>query len=90
MQELCRPNAYAPRILKQITAMRPVATAIANRWMLGWPQPTKELLKSGRYLEALKAQEQQVREVLSEPGNRHLARHEILQEFGLSLGPPNA
>lgn len=66
----------------------PLATEISNRWMLGWPQATKELLKSGRYLEALKAQEQQEREVLSEPGNSHLARHEIVQEFGLSLSPP--
>lgn len=90
MQELYRPKAYPPGILKQIKAMPSVATEIANRWMLGWPQATKELLKSGRYLEALKAQEQQEREVLSEPGNGHLARHEILQEFGLSLSPPNA
>ena len=88
MQQLHKPGLYPPRILAQIKAMPPLATEISNRWMLGWPQATKELLKSGRYLEALKAQEQQEREVLSEPGNSHLARHEIVQEFGLSLSPP--
>ena len=33
-------------------------------------------------------QEQQEREVLSQPGNSHLARHEIVQEYGLNLAPP--
>lgn len=90
MQELYNPKMYPPGIQSQIKAMPPLATEIANRWMLGWPQATKELLKSGKYLEALKAQEQQEREILSEPGNSHLARHEIVQEFGLSLAPPTS
>ena len=42
----------------------------------------------GIYLEVLTNQEQQEREALSQPGMNHLARHEIVQEMGLSLAPP--
>lgn len=88
MQQLYSPKTYPPEIQQRLKTMPPLAIEIANRWLLGWPQATKDLLKSGQYLEALKAQEQQERDVLSQPGNSHLARHEIVQEFGLSLSPP--
>jgi hypothetical protein len=42
------------------------------------------LIESGQYLEALENQEQQEREALTQPGNTHLARHEIVLEAGLS------
>ena len=42
----------------------------------------------GGYLEALMDQEQREREAYSQPGNQHLARHEIADLYGLSPGPP--
>ena len=89
MQTLYKPIMYPAGIKKKLELMPPLAIEIANRWAMGWPKAVKELMESGRYLEALTAQEQEEREVLSKPGNSHLARHEIVQEYGLSLSPPN-
>lgn len=90
MPDLYNPKMYPPEIRKAVDLMAPLAIEIANRWALGWPETVKELLAEGAYLDALKAQEEQEREVLSEPGNSHLARHEIVQEYGLSLSPPTS
>ena len=86
--ELYSPNQYPPKIREELAKMSPLAREIANRWMLGWPKRVKTLIRAQEYLPALKAQEQQERDVLSNPGNSHLARHEIVQEYGLSLEPP--
>ena len=48
----------------------------------------KTLIAANQYLEALSNQEEQERTVLSNPGLSHLARHEIVQEYGLRLEPP--
>jgi len=45
-------------------------------------------LKTRDFLELLKYQEQQEREAYTAPGNQHLARHEIVELYGLSLKPP--
>ena len=90
MQALYKPAAYPKEVHAKLLKMPPLAIEIANRWLLGWPQAVKALLESGQYLQALTSQEQQEREVLSNPGNSHLARHEIVQEYGLSLSPPEA
>ncbi len=89
MQTLYKPSQYPKPVLEKLNKMTPLAIEIANRWALGWPQTVKELIEAGEYLQALKTQEQQEREALSEPGNSHLARHEIVQETGLSLSPPS-
>lgn len=89
MQSLYSPKTYPAEIRSKIESMPPLATEIANRWMLGWPKTVKELIAAGQYLEALKNQEREEREVLSNPGLQHLARHEIVQEYGLSLSPPS-
>ena len=68
--------------------MPPLAIAIANRWMMGWPKTVKALLENQQYLDALKEQEQAEREAYSRPGNQHLARHEIAELYGLSSAPP--
>ena len=88
MQTLYKPSLYPKEIQKKLKIAPPLTIEIANRWALGWPETVKELIKSGQYLEALTFQEEQERKVLSLPGNSHLARHEIVQEFGLSLAPP--
>ena len=90
MQTLYKPTQYPTPVLDQLKRMPPLAIEIANRWALGWPQDVQALIASNQYLEALKLQEQQEREALSSPGMNHLARHEIVQEMGLSLSPPAA
>jgi len=90
MQTLYKPRQYPNGLSTQISRLPPMAIEIANRWALGWPKQVKALVASGEYLDALKAQEQTERELLSKPGNGHLARHEVVQEYGLSLSPPEA
>ncbi|MGZ8915944.1 MAG: hypothetical protein ACXW1Z_22925 [Methylobacter sp.] len=81
---------YPEDLQKKLKLATPLAIEIANRWVLGWPEAVTALIASEEYWEALENQEQQEREVLTQPGNSHLARHEILQEYGLSLSPPAA
>ena len=88
MQSLYNPSLYPPELRQKISKMSQTAIEIANRWALGWPQTVKGLIEANQYLDALTTQEQQEREVLSQPGNSHLARHEIVQEYGLNLAPP--
>lgn len=88
MQTLYKPNQYPPQLRAKLSEMSPLAKEIANRWALGWPKTVKELIRLDQYLDALERQEEKEREVLSNPGNSHLARHEIVQEYGLSLSPP--
>lgn len=88
MQTIYKPELYPAQLQNELTKATPLAIEIANRWILGWPQAVKELIQTGEYLAALENQEQQEREALSQPGICHLARHEIIQEFGLSLSPP--
>ena len=88
MQTLYKPSQYPKQVLEQLKKMSPLAIEIANRWATGWPQTVQQLLEANQYLEALSNHENQEREALSAPGNNHLARHEIVQEMGLSLSPP--
>jgi len=88
MQPLYKPSQYPSELQAKLKKMSPLAIEIANRWALGWPKDVKALIEAGQYLQALTNQEQQEREVLSKPGLSHLARHEIVQEYGLSLEPP--
>lgn len=88
MSELYSSNSYPLKIRAAIKKLPPLATEIANRWMLGWPEAVKALIEADQYLDALKEQEQQERKAL-ESGSSHLARHEIAQESGLSLAPPS-
>lgn len=92
MQQPVRIERYPAEIRRFINVAPPLMIEIANRWVLGWPEAVTTLIESGGYLEALENQEQQEREILASTGTSllHLARHEILQEYGLSLSPPEA
>lgn len=90
MQILYKPNQYPKALRTKLNLMPELAIEIANRWALGWPKMVKALVESGEYLAALERQEQTERDVLTRPGNNHLARHEIIQEYGLSMMPPEA
>lgn len=88
MQSLHSPSSYPTPVRRKLELMPPLAVEIANRWMLGWPERVKALLSTGEFLPALKAQEETEREVLANETAKHLARHEVMQEHGLSPAPP--
>lgn len=88
MQSLYSPKAYPAPIRNEMLSMGGLTVEIANRWMLGWPKTVKALIKSGEYLEALKRQEAEERDLFSRVDLRHLARHEICEEYGLTPMPP--
>lgn len=68
--------------------MPPLATEIANRWMMGWPERVKALIEANEYLPALLEQEEAERTAYSNREIQHLARHEIADLYGLSSRPP--
>lgn len=88
MQELYNPKAYPQSVRDAMEQMPALATEIANRWMLGWPESVKTLLARGVYLTLLTEQEAKERQAYLEPGNSHLARHEIAELYGLNPAPP--
>ncbi len=90
MQPLYKPNQYPPELRQAIGQMSDTAIEIANRWALGWPQAVKDLIATGEYLVALKAQEREEIRVKLEPGLSHLSSWEEAQEYGLCQHPPTA
>ena len=88
--DLYRSNHYPPPVRASICALEPLGLEVANRWMLGWPKRVKALIEASKYLERLQAQETKEREALSQPGNKHLAHHEIAELYGLTPEPPFA
>ena len=90
MQSLYKPSQYPPELREALDRMSGTAIEIANRWALGWPQTVKELIASGEYLDALKAQEHEEIRVKLEPGLSHLSSWEKAQEYGLCQHPPAA
>lgn len=50
MQALYRQTTYSPKLAVEIESMGELAVSIANRWLLGWPDRVKALLKAGLYL----------------------------------------
>lgn len=83
---LSRTEIYPPEVRTAISS--PLATEIANRWILGWPGKVHKMLKDRTCLELLQSQEQQELRALSNPDNWHLAHLEIAELYGLSLSPP--
>lgn len=89
MQQLYRESSYPAEIRSELAKMPPLATAIANRWMMGWTKRVQALIAANEYLPALQSQEEAERSAYSKPGNRHLAHHEIAEIYGLSDAPPS-
>jgi|GEM_PF-1486982 hypothetical protein len=90
MQSLYKPRQYPPELRQALSSLSDTAIEIANRWALGWPQTVKELIASGEYLDALKAQEREEIRVKLEPGLNHLSSWEKAQVYGLCQHPPAA
>lgn len=89
MQFLYKPRQYPPEMRQALGQMSDTAIEIANRWALGWPQTVKELIASGEYRDALKAQEREEIRVKLEPGLSHLSSWEKAEVYGLSQSPPS-
>lgn len=90
MQSLYSPEKYPHDLADQIERLSPMAIAIANRWMLGWPGAVNELIESEEYLDALKFQEEQERRAQSQSGLSHLSSWEKTEVMGLTQAPPGA
>jgi hypothetical protein len=76
-------------VVLEIESKGAMAVSIANRWMQGWPDRVNALLKAGTYLDCLKSQIEQERNVLANEVNlRHLSRQEILDLYELGEYPP--
>ncbi len=89
MQELAMQKKYTADLVLQIEAMGALAVAVANRWIMGWPDRVARLLAAGTYVDCLASQVEQEKRVLANEANmRHLARHEILQIYEISEAPP--
>jgi len=89
MQTLYRPQDYNKSDRALVKASGRIGVAIANRWMLGWPELTKELMRKLQFRQAFKEQLKAETEVLAMSKDRdHLAEVEIVQMAGLSLMPP--
>ncbi len=85
-----KPNQYPSKVLEELNNMTQLAIEIANRWALGWPKSVKNLIQSGEFLDVVYAEEKRERDALCNPNLSHLARHEIVELYGLSVAPPEA
>lgn len=86
--DLYQPKTYPSTVRARIGAMGPIATQVANRWMLGWPLRVKGLLETGEYLPELERQTEQERNAMAEPGLNHLSSWEKVEVMGLSNEAP--
>lgn len=81
-----------PEIAKQVQALGPVAWQIADRWLCGWRARILALEKEGTLVGVLREQARREAEIFSDAtvggANSHLARHEVMQLYDISLGPP--
>jgi hypothetical protein len=81
-----------PVTAKQVQALGPVAWQIADRWLSGWRGKTLALEKEGKLVQALREQAKREAEIFSDAtvggANSHLARHEVMQLYDISPGPP--
>lgn len=89
MEKLLNPHAYTQETTGKIEAMGAMAVSIANRWMMGWPDRVRVLLKADVYLGCLESQLTQEKEILAnEPNLRHLSHWEILKLYEIKESPP--
>lgn len=88
MQTLYSQKNYPAPLQAELKAMSDTAIEIANRWMLGWPQTVKDLIRSGEYLAALKEQEEQEIKVKLDSSMNHLSSWEKNEVMGLNAAPP--
>lgn len=53
MSRLRNAEDYPPAVLIVMESMPALAVEIANRWMKGWPERTRQLLDAGDFLVSL-------------------------------------
>lgn len=89
MQKAAIRRSYTVNQVSKIEAMGPLSVAVANRWIMGWPDRVAALFAAGTYFDCLASQVAREKDVLADEANlRHLARHEVLQLHEISEAPP--
>jgi hypothetical protein len=84
MENLVNRNSYPDGMALRIETMGSITVSIANRWMMGWPNLVKGLLRTGCYLDCLETQVAQEKDALADAVNlKHLSRSEILEMYGI-------
>lgn len=80
-QEILKPETIA-----EAAKLGPQALKILDRWSLGWKQELRKKEQDGSLIPELKKQTETESDVLARARaggqNRHLADHEILEEYG--------
>lgn len=90
MENLINPRSYPAHVAADIEAMGSMAISIANRWIMGWPDRVKALIKADTYLGCLESQLGQEQDILTNEANlRHLSRREILEMYEIKESPPS-
>lgn len=88
MQTLYKPKSYPQEIIKEINRSGALGIALANRWMLGWPETVKELIAANEYLSAFLDQLEQERDALAANTDNWLSSTEKIAMAGLRQSPP--
>ena len=89
MQEIYRKKAFTPEALIAVRNGGRLGAALANRWMLGWPETVQKLMEAGEYVEAFKRElNLELDALTSAQDSSHLAEMEIIAMAGLAMGPP--
>lgn len=89
MQTLYKPKAYSDQIRTAVLQSGPMGIALANRWMLRWPEAVSKLIQASEYLAAFQEQLEQEKTALAGAYNMtHLTPTEQMQVEGLAQSPP--
>lgn len=89
MQELLHQKKYPLEVRKAIYSQSSLGVAIANRWILGWPDRVKAMLDKGEYQAYFLKQAETERQALAKAtGMNHLADHEKLAMLEIPPAPP--
>jgi hypothetical protein len=90
METLYEPSAYPEPVLKMIWGAGNLGVAIANWWMLGWPERVSKLLTQRIYEDEFRHQLSQMQEILARTAEKdYFSPVEVVIMSGYSLEPPN-
>jgi hypothetical protein len=90
MEILYETPTYPESILAMIRRSGSLGIAIANWWMLGWPERVAKLLQQRIYEDEFQHHLSQMQEILARTEDmRHFSPVEIVIMSGYRLEPPN-
>ncbi|PTR17643.1 hypothetical protein C8R31_101810 [Nitrosospira sp. Nsp2] len=90
METLYDASVYPDPVLKTIWGAGNLGVAIANWWMLGWPERVSKLLTQRIYEDEFQRQLSQMEEILARTADMgYFSPVEVVIMSGYSLEPPN-